>query len=111
MHVRLWAQCKERMNINMGCKTDENGKPVEPLPLASDFTPYCLRHTFCTDLAKMGIDMRTAQTLMGHANIQMTIDIYTHVDNKMVLDTVDIMNAYYRIQKSNNPAALIRKVI
>lgn len=110
-HQRFWKQCSRIMNINMGCRTDADGHPVEPFPLADDFTPYCLRHTFCTDLAKASVDMRTAQKLMGHSTIQMTADIYTHVDKSMILDTADIMNAYYAINRSNNPDSIIRRVI
>ena len=39
-----------------------------------DFVPYDLRHTYCTDLARAGVDIRTAQKLMGHANISVTAD-------------------------------------
>ena len=48
---------------------------IPPLPLADDFVPYDLRHTYCTDLARAGVDIRTAQKLMGHANISVTADI------------------------------------
>ena len=76
---RLSEHLRRDMNISMGCKMYRNAL-VPPLPLADDFVPYCLRHTFCTDLCKAGVDVRTAQKLMGHANISVTADIYTHVD-------------------------------
>ena len=63
----------------MGCKTYRNAL-IPPYLLADDFVPYCLRHTYCTDLCKADVDVRTAQKLMGHANISITADIYTHVD-------------------------------
>lgn len=44
-----------------------------------DLTAYCLRHTYCTNLQKQGVDIRTAQYLMGHSSIQMTANIYTHI--------------------------------
>lgn len=52
--------------------------------LASDFEPYCLRHAYCCDLQRAGVDIRTAQKLMGHADIKTTANIYTHVDDKMI---------------------------
>lgn len=61
--------------------------------LASDWVPYDLRHTYCTDLQRAGIDIRTAQKLMGHANISITADIYTHVDEEQILDAAKILGA------------------
>ena len=75
----LWRSFKRQLNITMGCKVYRN-ELMPPLPVADDLTPYCLRHTYCTDLQKMGIDIRTAQYLMGHADIRMTANIYTHTD-------------------------------
>lgn len=76
---RLSDRLRRELNISMGCRVYRN-QLVPPLPLAEDFVPYCLRHTYCTDLQRQGVDVRTAQRLMGHADIQTTVNIYTHVD-------------------------------
>lgn len=41
-------------------------------------TPHILRHTYCTLLFHAGADLKTAQTLMGHADPSVTLKIYTH---------------------------------
>lgn len=46
--------------------------------MASDFTPYCLRHTYCTNLQRAGVALNVAKYLMGHADIKMTANIYGH---------------------------------
>ncbi|MBQ7859213.1 MAG: tyrosine-type recombinase/integrase [Faecalibacterium sp.] len=45
-------------------------------------TPHMLRHTYATTLYKAGVDVRTAQKLMGHSSIKMTADIYTHLEQE-----------------------------
>lgn len=49
-------------------------------PVSKDLTPYCLRHTFCTDLQRAGVPLNVAKELMGHSDIQTTANIYTHTD-------------------------------
>ena len=49
-------------------------------PVSKDLTPYCLRHTFCTDLQRAGVPINVAKELMGHSDIQTTANIYTHTD-------------------------------
>lgn len=43
-------------------------------------TPHVLRHTFCTNMQRTGIDVKSLQYLMGHSNVSVTLDVYTHVD-------------------------------
>lgn len=43
-------------------------------------TPHVLRHTFCTNMQRAGIDVKSLQYLMGHSNVSVTLDVYTHVD-------------------------------
>lgn len=42
-------------------------------------TVHCLRHSFCTAMAELGIDPKHLQYIMGHSTIEMTMDHYRHV--------------------------------
>lgn len=88
---RLWHSFKRQLNIFLGCRLYRN-KLIPPYPLAPDLVPYCFRHEYCSNLARKGIDIRTAQKLMGHSTIQMTANIYTHVERDDILAAARILN-------------------
>lgn len=89
---RITKSLYREMNITMGCRVYRN-QLIPPLPLAEDFVPYDLRHTYCTDLQKKKIDLRTAQYLMGHSDISLTANIYTHADNSTILEAAKLINS------------------
>ena len=43
-------------------------------------TPHVCRHTYCSNMAKSGMNPKTVQYLMGHADIGVTLNTYTHVN-------------------------------
>ena len=42
-------------------------------------TPHVCRHTFCSNMAREGINPKTLQYLMGHSDIAVTMNVYTHL--------------------------------
>ena len=46
--------------------------------------PHMLRHSYATALYRAGVDLKTAQYLLGHADIKMTADVYTHIANEQI---------------------------
>ena len=79
---RMWDSFKRERDIHMGAKLYRN-KIVESV-VAEDLTPYCLRHTFCTDLQRAGVPINVAKELMGHSDISITAGIYTHRDQAVL---------------------------
>ena len=43
-------------------------------------TPHVCRHTFCSNMAKRGINPKTLQYIMGHSEVSITLNIYTHLN-------------------------------
>lgn len=43
-------------------------------------TPHVCRHTFCSNMAKSGINPKTLQYIMGHSDISVTLNTYTHLN-------------------------------
>ena len=50
----------------------EHREPV----LLPDFSAHSLRHTFCTRLCERETNLKIIQSIMGHKDIQTTMDIY-----------------------------------
>ena len=60
------------------------------------FRAHDLRHTFATFLYDSGVDVKAAQYYLGHADIRMTLDLYTHLSKERELESrhqaVDYLN-------------------
>lgn len=50
---------------------------TQDIPLPT-ITPHVLRHTFCTNMANAGMDLKSLQYLMGHSDAGVTMNVYTH---------------------------------
>ena len=49
--------------------------PIQLPPI----TPHICRHTYCSNQAKAGMNPKTLQYLMGHSDIAVTLNVYTHL--------------------------------
>lgn len=93
-----WKKFKRLMDIENGAELYRNH--VVETTLASDLSPYCYRHTYCTDLQDVGVPVTVAQKLMGHKSIKITSDIYTHHSKTSFEDAREKLNA--RDRQSEN---------
>lgn len=87
---RLWKNFLRELDLYMGAEVYRN--QIVKSVVAADLTPYCLRHTFCTDLQRAGVPINVAKELMGHADIQTTANIYTHRDQDTLHGSMAILD-------------------
>lgn len=96
--------------IQMVC-TKENGEIATPdtfkyasrvinYSLGIPFNFHSLRHTHATILIENGANIKDVQTRLGHANIETTLDTYTHATEKMAEQSVEI---FEKVTKENLP--------
>lgn len=68
-------------------------------------TPHMFRHTHATELIRNGWDSAWVQKRLGHANVQTTIDTYTHIDHK------DLKKAFKQYQENKKEGIACRHLI
>ena len=57
-------------------------------------TAHQLRHAYATMLFEAGVDLKDAQDLMGHSDINLTRQIYTHIRDERKFETMSKLNAF-----------------
>lgn len=81
LQVSREGTIRGRRNFNMSLtsavKKYNRLHPDTPLPR---ITPHTFRHTFCTNMANRGIDIKSLQYPMGHSNVAITLNVYTHAN-------------------------------
>lgn len=82
----------EREKLGSLCVAEQN--------LSIAFTPHTFRHTYATNLYYAGIDIKKSQYYLGHSSLEMTLKIYTHLDNQRNdTECVDKLNEFFSQSK------------
>lgn len=71
---KFWKHIVQKINLTAG--------GTETLQVIHGLTAHIFRHNYATMLFYSGVDEKEAQKLLGHSDIKLTLNIYTHLDNK-----------------------------
>ena len=66
------------------------------------FSPHTFRHTFATRCIEAGIMPKTVQKYLGHATIQMTMDLYVHVTDEFMRDEFVKLDEAFPVKTETN---------
>lgn len=77
-----------------GRRSDLDGKRAPRVPFS--IRAHDLRHTFASMLYDAGVDVKTAQQLLGHETLEITLKIYTHLSDVRKSVSVDKMAEFTR---------------
>lgn len=113
-YKRLWDSYLAELNFKFGdfsgilLPNEQSGKMEQYHKPKSRFAPqkipfvipritaHMLRHTFITLMYIAGVDLLTAKEQAGHADVQTTMEIYTHLDSIYKSKQVEKLDEYLR---------------
>ena len=79
-----------------------------------NITPHVCRHTYCSNMAKSGMNPKTLQYLMGHSDIGVTLNTYTHLGLEDAEDELkrmeDLNNARNELDKNTGRKSVTQKM-
>lgn len=70
-------------------------------------TPHICRHTYCSNMAKSGMNPKTLQYLMGHSDISVTLNTYTHIGYQDARDELERINAQETSTKKKKKGKIV----
>ena len=113
---KRWEAFKRLVDLEMGATMDyvagTGRKRVHKVThsiVADDLVPYCLRVTYATDCVKAGIRPSVLKTIMGHTSIEVTNKYYIMVDEELLeqgRDQIDALDARRNVGNEENAALL-----
>lgn len=95
---KAWKSYQHFLNIEAGGKDASRARPK--VTTVVPFTCHQLRHTLVTRCFGFGVDLRVVQEFCGHADMKVTSEVYAHLSQKKIEDSVTLINEQYAPQKT-----------
>ena len=83
----VWEMKKKDAPCNPSTFREHFKKALEAVPNVRVLTPHSCRHTYVSQMQALGVDLATIQSIVGHADIDMT-QHYLHVQESIRQDAI-----------------------
>lgn len=104
MCAQIYSDDIKRIVTEINCTRD----PLEAMDM---FSGHCFRHTFATRCFEAGIAPKTVQAYLGHASLNMTMDLYTSVMEQKKVDDMKLLEetiGYDKIDEESKSDKIVR---
>ena len=89
---RAWNSYRHYLNLKAGGR--DASRTHEKVQAIDNITAHMLRHTYASMLYEAGVDIKSAQRFLGHADIEMTLAVYTHLTKFKEDEAINSLNAH-----------------
>jgi len=97
----IWEERKKGSPCNPSFFQDQFRRALEAIPEMRVLTPHCCRHTYVSQMQALGVDLTTIQSMVGHADIDMTKH-YLHVQESVRQDAIKRFDEAFSVN-GNSP--------
>lgn len=94
---RLWESYMTDMDVAYGGRVKFAPHNLPGVYSIEPFTLHELRHTYATILRDAGVDIKVAQTWIGHSDASTTMNIYTHLSETQKRTAAGKMDAFLSV--------------
>jgi integrase len=95
---KAWRSYMHYLNIKAGGRDASRSHPK--VMAIDNLTPHMFRHTYATILYNAGVDVKSAQRFLGHADINVTLKIYTHLSAQKETEAIAALNRHLSNNRS-----------
>lgn len=95
----MWESFRREIDIAMGAVVYRN--QIIKSVVAPDLVPYCYRHTYCTDMQRAGVPLNVAKYMMGHEDVTVTANTYTHHSDEDTKSAAKLMRKFHDTKPKN----------
>lgn len=98
----IWEAGKRDMPCNPSHFAKQFREAIEQVEGVRVLTPHCCRHTYVSQMQALGVDLATIQSIVGHADVDMTKH-YLHVQDSIRQAAIDKFSEAFKSEENERP--------
>ena len=101
-----WKSFLNHLNECAGGRKGSRSR--KPVIVIDKITPHMLRHTYATMSFDAGVDVKSVQKFLGHSDIEVTLEIYTHLSKFKEEQAIRALDEHLKERKKEPEICLLR---